>query len=269
VTSRKPNDYLRFERQDGWLQYQVAGDGSPVVLMHGFGLDAAMWDSQWSTFAATMRVIRYDLRGYGASSMPEAPYSHVDDYLALTEFLHARPAHVVGLSMGGRFALRIAVQEPKAVRSLTLVDTALDGHAWSREWLQYWQQMTQAARSEDIAGAKQLWLRHPLFGPARKQPAAAAALEEMVGRYSGWHWRHRDPDPTPVPPTAELLARIAVPTLMIVGELDLPDFQTIARRIADGMPHVTLRRIANAGHMSNMEAPREFNDLVLDHLRRC
>ncbi|HEX3603849.1 MAG TPA: alpha/beta fold hydrolase [Steroidobacteraceae bacterium] len=259
----------RFERPGGWLKYEAAGDGDPVVFLHGFGLDAAMWDPQWPVFAAAgHRAIRYDLRGYGASSTPEGHYSHVDDYLALAEFLRAHPAHIVALSMGGRVALRIAAQEPEAVRSLTLVDTALDGHAWSKEWLQRSQQMMQAARRQDIFGAKQLWLQHPLFDPARGQAAVAASLEAMISRYSGWHWWQKDPDVTPQPPSAEVLARIAVPTLMIVGELDLPDFQSIARRVAADMPRVTLRAIPKAGHMVNMEAPREFNELVLEHLRR-
>ena len=268
MTEGKSAPGLRFEQPTGWLQYEVAGDGDPVVFLHGFGLDAAMWDPQWAIFSASYRAIRYDLRGYGASSAPAGPYSHVDDYLALTEFLRARPAHLVGLSMGGRYALRVAVQNPEAVRSLTLADTALDGHTWSPEWLQLWQRITQAARRDDIAGARQLWLKHPLFGPAGHQPAVAAALETMVARYSGWHWREKDPDGTPAPPTAEVLATISVPTLMIVGELDLPDFRNIAQRIAADMPHVTLRTIAKSGHMANLEAPREFNDLVLEHLRR-
>jgi 3-oxoadipate enol-lactonase len=259
---------LRFERPSGWLQYEAAGVGDPVVFLHGFGLDAAMWDPQWSTFSAGHRAIRYDLRGYGGSSKPAGPYSHVDDLLALTEFLRVRPAHLVGLSMGGRYALRVAVQNPEAVRSLTLAGTALDGHAWSPEWLLHWQQITQAARRGDLFGARQLWLHHPLFEPARGQPAVAAALETMIARYSGWHWREKDPDVTPIPPAAEVLATISVPTLMIMGGLDLPDFRNIAQRIAADIPHVTLRTLLNAGHMANLEAPHEFNQLVLEHLRR-
>jgi pimeloyl-ACP methyl ester carboxylesterase len=268
IFREEPMTSGRFERPGSRLKYEMAGEGDPVVFLHGFGLDAAMWEPQWSTFAASHRVIRYDLRGYGASSMPQTAYSHVDDYLALSEFLRARPAHIVGLSMGGRFALRIAAQEPMAVRSLTLVNTALDGHAWSKEWLQRWAQMTQAARQNDIFGAKQFWFQHPLFDSARAQPAVAAALQEMLARYSGWHWWQQDPDVTPTPPSAEILASIAVPTLMIVGELDLPDFQNIAQRIAADMPQATLRTIPKAGHMANMEARHEFNELVLEHLRR-
>jgi pimeloyl-ACP methyl ester carboxylesterase len=268
MTQPNSEEMRSFDRGSGSLQYAVAGDGDPVVFIHGFGLDSDMWAPQWPVVAKTHRAIRYDLRGYGRSSLPEGPYSHVDDLLALMDFLRCRPAHLVGLSMGGRYALRIAQAAPNAVRSLTLADTALDGHAWSDEWLRCWRLMSEAAKSGDIAAARQHWLRHTLFSPALEQAAVAAALEVMVARYSGWHWRHRDPDKAPSPSIAEVLSTLSVPTLMIVGERDLPDFQSIAQRVAKAMPQVQLRTIAGAGHMSNMEAPQEFNRLLLEHMAR-
>jgi 3-oxoadipate enol-lactonase len=260
------NGMLELDLGNGALQYAVAGDGHPVIFIHGFGLDSDMWAPQWPVFVESHRAIRCDLRGYGRSSMPGGPYSHVDDLLALMDFLESRPAHLVGLSMGGRYALRVAQAAPAAVRSLTLADTALDGHAWSDEWLQRWRLMSEAAKAGDIGGARELWLHHGLFSPAREQPSVAAALEAMIERYSGWHWWQRDPDAGPKRPTADVLSTIAVPTLMIVGERDLPDFQDIAQRVVQGMPNVRLCTIAGAGHMSNMEAPEEFNRLVLEHL---
>ena len=256
------------ELPGGWLNYSVAGEGDPVIFIHGFGLDAKMWDAQWPAFTARHRAIRYDLRGYGRSSMPDGAYSHVDDLLALMDLLNARPAHLVALSMGGRFALRAAEARPEAVRSLTLVDTALDGHRWSEDWLRRWRGMSDAAKSGDLAGAKLLWLDHPLFAPARRQPATAAALQTMVAQYSGWHWRQKDLDQAPAQPSSEILAAIATPTLVIIGEHDLPDFHDIARRLGAEMPQATLRTIAQAGHMANMEAPQVVNELVLQHLRR-
>jgi 3-oxoadipate enol-lactonase len=251
---------------NGSLWYAVAGDGDPVVFIHGFGLDSDMWAPQWPVFARTHRAIRCDLRGYGQSSMPEGPYSHAQDLLTLMDFLGGRPAHLVGLSMGGRYALRVAQAAPQAVRSLTLADTALDGHTWSDDWLQRWRPMSDAAKAGDIAAARQHWLRHSVFAPAFEQGPVAAALTAMVARYSGWHWRHRDPDAGPNPPIANVLSSLTVPTLMIVGERDLPDFQNIAQRLAMGLPDVQLRTISGVGHMSNMEAPEEFNRLVLEHL---
>jgi pimeloyl-ACP methyl ester carboxylesterase len=273
-----PDDMLTFDRGDGHLRYAVAGEGDPVVFIHGFGLDSDMWAPQWPVFAGadpnpdahggSYRTIRCDLRGYGRSSLPQGPYSHVDDVIALMDHLECRSAHLVGLSMGGRYALRIARAAPAAVRSLTLADTALDGHVWSADWLNRWRVISEAAKSGDFATARRHWMSHPLFEPALEQPKTSAALEVMVARYSGWHWWQRDPDPAPSPPIAQTLSSIDIPTLMIVGERDLPDFQDIARRVAAGMPNVQLATVADAGHMSNMEAPEEFNRLVLDHLAR-
>ena len=264
------SDSLRLERHDGgWLRYATAGAGDPVVFIHGFGLDSAMWDPQWQAFAEHHRVIRYDLRGYGGSSLPQRRYSHVDDLLALIEFLSAHPAHLVGLSLGGRVALRVAAEHPGAVRSLTLADPALDGHTWTADWLQRWRKMTEAAKLGDFAAAKKLWREHILFEPANKDPKVADALRVMIDRYSGWHLDHPDPGTGPASSVAEALSSISIPTLVLVGEFDLPDFQSIARRLGQEMPQAELRTIAGSGHMSNMEAPRAFNELVLGFLQRC
>jgi len=260
------SDTLRLKRSDGgWLQYASAGEGDPVVFIHGFGLDLNMWDPQWRAFAQRHRVIRYDLRGYGGSSLPAGAYSHVDDLLALLDFLDASPVHLVGLSLGGRVALRVAGQHPEAVRSLTLADAALDGHTWTADWLQRWRKMTEAAKRGDFAAAKNLWREHILFAPANKNPEVADALRVMIERYSGWHLGHPDPGAAPA---AQALARISIPTLVLVGELDLPDFQAIAQRLAQQLPAAELRTIAGSGHMSNMEDPRMFNELVLEYLQR-
>jgi len=265
-----PSPSLRFKLNDGgWLQYAVAGDGDPVVFIHGFGLDLSMWDPQWPVFAQRHRAIRYDLRGYGDSSLPDKPYSHEDDLLALIDFLDARPAHLVGLSLGGRVALRIAAQAPEAVRSLTLADPALDGHVWSDDWLRRWRTMTDAAQRGGPGEAKKLWQAHILFEQARGRPEVALSLQAMIDRYSGWHLGHSDPGRAPERPLAQILSSISIPALVILGEHDLPDFQVIARRLAKEMPHASLRTIAGSGHMSNLEAPQVFNQLVLEHLQRC
>jgi 3-oxoadipate enol-lactonase len=263
------SDSLRLERDDGgWLQYATAGEGDPVVFIHGFGLDLNMWDPQWAAFAARYRVIRYDMRGYGGSSVPQGPYSHVDDLLALVDFLGVSPVHLVGLSLGGRVALRIAAQCPEAVRSLTLADPALDGHAWTDDWLQRWRKMTEPAKCGDLSAAKKLWREHVLFAPANAQPQLADSLRVMIDRYSGWHLRYPDPGTAPQTPIAQMLPSISIPTLVMVGERDLPDFQAIARRLGKELPQVELQTIAGSGHMSNMEAPQVFNDLVLGFLQR-
>jgi 3-oxoadipate enol-lactonase len=249
------------------LCFSIAGAGTPVVLLHGFGLDLQMWDTQVAALAVRHRVIRYDLRGYGRSSLPTAqPYAHEDDLDALLGLLAARPAHVVGLSNGGRIAARFALRHPSAVRSLTLVDSALDGHPWSSEWLALWSTITSTAAAGDLEGAKRLWLAHPLFAPAREQPAVAAALQAAVRRYSAWHWANADPGRAPAVPTIQSLAAIQAATLVVVGERDLPDFQRVADTLASAIPGAERVVLPGVGHLANMEAPARFNDLLLNFL---
>src|SRR5439155_1269697 len=80
-------------------------------------------------------------------------------------------------------------------------------------------------------------------------------LHQMMADYSGWHFAHRDPEPARDPPTRARLGEIAVPTLVIVGARDLPDYQDIAAILAAAIPHARLAALPGAGHMSNMEAP--------------
>jgi pimeloyl-ACP methyl ester carboxylesterase len=226
-----------------------------------------MWDAQWPVLRHEFRAIRYDFRGFGGSTLPTGTYSHSADLLALLDFLEARPAHVIGLSMGGRHALRFALDQPGAVRSLTLIDSALEGHAWSDGWNQKMAAIVAAAKNGQVGAAKQLWLSHELFAPAQRDLRLAADLAAMVDVYSAWHWQNADPVQRPASPAISELSTLTCPTMVIVGELDLPDFKDIARRLAAEIPGAALRVVPGAGHMANMEAPSAVNELILAHLR--
>lgn len=244
------------------------GSGPPVVLLHGFGLDQRMWDDQVPALDERFTMIRYDLRGYGRSSLPvSGPYSHADDLHDLLGALNARPAHVVGHSNGARIAARFALTHPKDLRSLTLVDAALDGHVWSTDWQERWSSITAAAKAGNLARSRRLWIEHPLFAAAREQPALAARLAEMVHAYSGWHWEHADPGTAPDPPVNRRLSQVRAPTLVMIGERDLPDFQAIALTLSSGIQGATRAIVPRAGHMPNMEAPTAFNELLTAFLR--
>jgi pimeloyl-ACP methyl ester carboxylesterase len=226
-----------------------------------------MWDPQWRVLQREFRAIRYDVRGFGDSTLPLGPYSHSGDLLELLGFLDARPAHVVGLSMGGQLALRFALEHPDAVRSLALIDAALPGYRWSEAWRGRMSEIQNAAKNGEVQEAKRLWLTHALFAPLQRDPQLATALAAMVERYSAWHWHNADPVRKPAAATA--LTAVSPRTLVIVGELDLPDFHCIAGQLAAEIPRATLHTIADAGHMANMEAPAIVNALLLEHLRGC
>jgi len=249
-----------FPVENGELFFQSAGGGDPVVFLHGFGFDRRMWTPQFELFGSTFRVITYDLRGFGRSSLPpEAGYAHEDDLNALLSGLNAAPAHVVGLSMGGRMALRFAAAYPQSVRSLVLADSALDGQTWSGDWQMRWMRMCAAAKAGDLAKARRRWLEHPLFDSARAEPSSASLLEKMVEDYNGWHWHNNDTARVPEPPLAERLGKIQVRALVITGANDIPDFQSVASLLAEGLPVVNRSIIQGSGHMVNLEVPSEFN----------
>ena len=254
----------QLEVKDGTIHFECAGRGEPVVFLHGFGLDLRMWEPQFDALQSAFLLIRYDLRGFGRSSLPtDAPYAHEDDLHALLSHLGALPAHVVGLSMGGRMALRFAAGYPRAARSLVLADSALDGQPWSPDWQARWNGMCEAAQGGELADAKRLWLEHPLFNSTRDHPEAASLLTRMVGDYSGWHWHNRDPARAPTPPLANRLGEIRAPCLVVTGAQDIPDFQNVAQHLMQNLPAAQRCILDGAGHMVNLEAPRAFDEALL------
>ncbi len=248
------------------LYYEIAGSGEPLVFIHGFSLDTRMWDDQWEFFARRYRVIRYDVRGFGKSSLPGMePYAQADDLKALLEHLPAAPAHIVGLSMGGRIALDFAAAYPELARSLIPVDTTLGGFTSTSK--KDWGLPGALARSAGVTVGKNHWLSEELFAPANEQPRVAARLREMVEDYSGYHWTSRDPGRWSDAPAIRRLDQIRALTLVVVGERDLPDFHAIADLLAEQIPNARKVVIGGAGHLVNMEAPEEFNEVVLNFLR--
>jgi len=250
------------------LAYDAAGDGPPLILIHGFTLDRRMWDSQMAALTGVARVIRYDLRGFGGSSLPDDQrYRHTDDLAALMDHLGIEQADLMGLSLGGAVAVDFALAHPARVRSLILLDAVLNGFDWSEENQARDRAVFQRAREAGIEAGKRAWFLHPLFESLMMHTDAAVQFEKIVDDYSGWHFVNRNPLIFEDPPAAQRLAEIGAPTLVIIGELDLLDFRRVADRLAEGIPGATKVTLAGAGHLPNMEAPDEVNRLVIDFLQ--
>jgi pimeloyl-ACP methyl ester carboxylesterase len=258
------------EIDGGRLYYEEAGRGFPLVLNHGFALDARMWDDQMRPFAGRYRVIRYDLRGFGRSSRPEAgrPYSRHDDLKALLDALGVERAHVLGLSMGGAAAISFALAYPEATAGLIVASvSALAGYPWHPTLAGWWDEIEAAARASDLDRARRLWLGTEWFAAACEQGAVRARLELMTGAYSGWHWLHPNPLRELRPAPFGRLEQVAAPTLVVLGERDLPFYnRPLAEELAARIPGAGLWLAAGAGHMVNMERPAAFNAAALDFL---
>ena len=247
--------------------YEMSGDGPAVALIHGFSLDLRMWDDQVSDFARRYRLIRYDARGFGRSAVPgERQYSHAEDLKRLLEHLGIRAVALIGLSMGGRFAMEFARRFPDATTALVLVDSALDGYEYHEPLSALMDTLSVVARRDGVPAARELWLSSELFQSLMKYPLVAERLRHIVQDYSGWHWLNHDPVDTLHPLAIRRLSDVSTPALAVVGEHDLPDFHTIAEKLHREIPHARKVVMKDVGHMSNMENPLGFNRAILDFL---
>ncbi len=249
------------------LYYEQAGSGHPLVLIHGFTLDTRMWEDQFAVFARHYQTIRYDMRGFGRSALlTEEPFTAVEDLRALLDALGVSRTFVLGLSLGGSVAIDFALMYPERTSALVLVDPALGGWPWSEAFSQSMHELEITARTQGVDAARLRWLAHPFFVPARERPEVAARLAQTVASYSGWSWLHASPERSADLPDPRPLSGISVPTLLVMGERDIEEFQAIADRISRSIPQLTKLVLPGVGHMANMEAPEAFNEAVLHFL---
>lgn len=213
-------------------------------------------------------MVCYDVRGFGKSTLPvlDESYTHADDLMVLLKDLEIPRTHVIGLSMGGEIAINFTLGYPEVTQALVLVDSGLGSFQGTKEWNETFMSILSRAKNDGVTVAKELWLQHQLFKPAFEKIGVASRLEQMVSGYSGWHFLNNDPIRNLEPPAIERLEEISVPTLVIVGESDLPGCHEIADILDQKIRNVRKNVLQGVGHMANMEAPKEFNDAVLRFL---
>ena len=245
--------------EGGKLAYEIAGEGPALVLIHGFSLDMRMWQPQIAALASNHTIIRYDLRGFGRSSLPVSEYDHCADLDALLTKLDIQEPTLVGLSLGANIALRYATLEASKVRAQILAAPGLPGHAWSTPRPP--EETRAHALEHGVEAGRQFWLDHALFASLNDHPEARATVHKIVADYSGWHWRETDLQAASAPIIPKL-GLIDIPALILSGEHDAEGYREIAARLSRELPNAELKVIADAGHMLNLEQPDIFTELV-------
>ena len=245
------------------IYYEAAGSGAPVVLIHGGQMDRRMWDPQFEAWSKKYRVVRYDVRGYGRSATPTLPYSDVDDLLAVLDSLGIAKAHLVGLSLGGRIAIDFTLVHPDRVASLVAVAAGMSGFEFSAGT---WPQQLHAAQESGGEAAAELWLKDPYMVPAMEHPDLAPRIRQLV-LDNGREWLSNPLLAKRLtPPAAKRLAEIRVPTLVVIGDRDVPDMQKVADQLATEVKGARKVVVPGAGHIVNLEKPAEFDRAVLGFL---
>jgi pimeloyl-ACP methyl ester carboxylesterase len=257
------------------LYYEVMGEGHPLVLIHGGYMDRRMWDDQFAVFARHYRLVRYDVRGFGKSELPQVLYADRQDLYALLTSLGIEKTYLLGLSLGGMVAIDFTLAYPQMVDALILVGSPVPGYPQEplftkeqmEEHMRRWTPFEDAMKRRDIAAMVDCLMQDPTLVPSPKYPAARERVRENLSEYS-FAWV-LDPAARQElePPANERLGEIHVPTLIIVGADDHFQLHKNADKLEQDIPDVKRVTISETHHMPNMEKPEVFNRIVLDFLK--
>jgi 3-oxoadipate enol-lactonase len=248
--------------RDGVALHVVAeGEGAPVVLLHGHTLDLRVWDEiAPALVAAGLRAIRYDQRGHGRSASPPAGYrwgDHAADLAEVIARVAGGPSHLVGLSKGGGIALELALRRPELVRSLALIGPLVPDAPLSEALFASFKAFAKAIRAEGPrAAVGEVWLSHPLIASAAARPGARERLEAMLRTFPAGEYLAVQRDPPDREWTlTDRLGEIAVPTLVVRGEHEVPDFVAMADLVVSGVRGARLDVVPGSGHLVPLEQP--------------
>jgi 3-oxoadipate enol-lactonase len=250
------------------LYYEIAGEGDPLVLIHGGLVHSGLWDDQFEVFAQQYRVVRYDVRGFGKSKSPASYYSNHGDLRDLLEYLGIERAYVLGLSMGGMIAIDFTLAYPQHVAALLPIAAGLSGYRTTsnrtlRDELEAAYERGDKERAVELS--LQVWTDGPHRTPDQVDPNVRERIRAMtihtfdLPDVEQWLQRLE-------PPAIDRLAEIHVPTLFVVGDQDVEDILKIGDLIVANVPGAQRAVIPGTAHHLNVERPAEFNRIVLDFL---
>ena len=249
------------------MNYELAGEGDCLALIHGAGDNLHMWYEQVPVLSQRSRILTYDIRGFGETEYPEGAAGLpllAEDLYQLLRVLAIDRAVVLGYSMGGRIGLQLAIDHPEAVKALILANSGVGAAPPAPEAVERRKRLVaMLERGEAEAVAEQMTAAS--FSPGLKERDPA-----KFERYKAVKLRN-DPQrfarvwgvvATASPPN---LSRLSCPVLIIAGEQDSFMPLGAARATHAAMPNSRLE-ILPTGHAAAIEAPEEFNRIVLEFL---
>ena len=263
-------DALKTGSVDGTV-FESAGEGPPVVLVHGLGMTREMWDWQWPALTGRFQTVRYDLLGHGASDKPRETYSltrFADQIAAVMDGLGIDRAALVGFSLGGMIVRAFALAHPERVTALAILNSA-HGRT-EEERAAVLMRVEQAAREgprATLEAALERWFT----------PGYGADHPEVLARVRRWILAN-DREVYPLiyrvlaegdSELAEAVAAIRSPTLVMTGGEDHGNSPGMARRMAEMIPGARCEIVPGLRHMGLAEDPEAFNRPLLDFLKEA
>lgn len=247
------------------IHVEVEGPQSAPVLMlsNSLGTNMHMWDDQMPAFTRHFRLVRFDRRGHGKSSVPKGPYSIERlgrDALAVLDGLGIERVNWCGLSMGGMEGQWLGANAPSRLGKLVLSNTA--SYFPDRTM---WDGRIGVAREKGLAALVDATIERWFTAGFRQQsPQAVARIRDMflatdVEGYVGCGAAIRDMD------NRSLLAKVRVPTLVVAGRHDMGTTLEAGQFIAEHIPGAELA-VMETAHIANVEQPQIYSDTVLKFL---
>ena len=251
------------------ISYVREGEGLPVILLHAGIADNRMWEPQIRAFSKHFDVIAPDMRGFGHSELPPAPWLPMADVLGLIEQLHLKPAHLIGCSIGGGVAIDFALEHGERISKLVLVGPGgVGGINFGANYPELFAEADAAEKAGDHEAIVEADARLWLDGPRRtrgyvKDPIRKLFFEMDSNFDNDW-------DSAPIehidPAAAERLQEVTAPTLIVVGDEDAPPVFDAVELLMEKIPRARKAVIHDAAHLPNLEQPHEFNRIVLEFL---
>jgi pimeloyl-ACP methyl ester carboxylesterase len=256
------------------LYYEIHGEGKPLVLIQGLGLDSSAWLYQIPVLSQQHQVICFDNRGIGRTDAPATPYSTdqmAEDVISLLDALAIQHADILGFSLGGCIAQALALNYPERVNRLILVSTAAQFPAITLQVLQVWLTMLQEIHSDSMNPETRLraqlaWVFSNAFFQNSQQVEALVhdslnyPYQPTVAGFSG------QVAACVAHNLLKQLHQITAPTRVLVGAADLLTPVELAETLSAALPNAELQIIAGAGHNFFWEMPAAFNQSILDFL---
>lgn len=243
---------------------ESTGVGSPVVLLHGFTQSGSAWAAIADELTQSHQVVTIDAPGHGRSSDVEADLADGADLMVASA---PAPASWVGYSMGGRFALHVALRHPDAVRRLVLVSTTagIDDPNERESRRAADDELADRIEKIGVRAFLEEWLSQPLFATL---PAEDAALESrLTSTAHGLASSLRLAGSGQQEPLWERLSSLSMPVLVIAGELD-SKYVALGRRLVESIgSNASLHVIERAGHACHLEQPQALLRIVQPFLR--
>lgn len=249
---------------------EAAGSGPGLVFIHAGVADSRMWDAEFESFSDRFRVVRFDLRGFGRSPMVPGPFAYHDDVVAVMDAAGLSTATLVGCSFGANVAIEACLVHSDRVRGLVVVAPGLGAMGGDPDVQKFGEEEEALLEKGNLDAATELNLRMWVDGPFRKPGQVPREVRELVRVMQMDAFRMPMPEGVSRlrldPPADARLGEIHVPTLAIVGALDLPMMLRIAGRIESSVPGARRVVIPDAAHMVTLERPAEFHPILREFL---